>query len=287
MTRQATLLKWVPGIFVLLWATGFIGAKYGLPYAEPFTLLSIRMYLTLAVFLTLAGIFRARWPDRRGMLHSLLVGTLVHAAYLGGVFSAIGAGMSAGLVALLVGLQPILTAVLVWGWLGHSLRLLQAFGLLLGLLGVGLVLLPEDGATQNLAYGLSALPAALIALFGISLGTLYQKRFCQGIPLLTGTFVQYLAATLLLTLLAFAFETRQVDHAIRLDGDRRWDASGDCCGAQKVADWPQGLFRLPRCFFDDLGIQSKAGELDKVRFVCSGQIDFAHVPGANHRASLC
>ena len=211
MTRQATLLKWVPGIFVLLWATGFIGAKYGLPYAEPFTLLSIRMYLTLAVFLTLAGIFRARWPDRRGMLHSLLVGALVHAAYLGGVFSAIGAGMSAGLVALLVGLQPILTAVLVWGRLGHSLRLLQAFGLLLGLLGVGLVLLPEDGATQNLAYGLSALPAALIALFGISLGTLYQKRFCQGIPLLTGTFFQYLAATLLLTLLAFAFETRQVD----------------------------------------------------------------------------
>lgn len=211
MGKRDTLLQWVPGIFVLLWATGFIGAKFGLPYAEPFSLLSIRMYLTLAVFLTLAGLFHARWPDRSGILHSLLVGALVHAAYLGGVFSAIEAGMSAGLVALLVGLQPILTALLVWVGLDRGLRPLQVCGLLLGLLGVAMVLLPESGLAETVDNEFTALPAALIALFGITLGTLYQKRFCSGVPLLTGTFFQYLAATLLLTLLAFAFETRQID----------------------------------------------------------------------------
>ena len=201
----------MPGIFVLLWATGFIGAKYGLPYAEPFTLLTIRMYLTLIVILALAGLYRTHWPDRRGTLHSLVVGTLVHAAYLGGVFSAIKLGMSAGLVSLLVGLQPVLTALAAWGWLGQRLRPLQAFGLLLGLSGVAMVLLPESRDSYFSAYSITALYAALVALFGISFGTLYQKRFCAGIPLLTGTFFQYLAASLLLTMLAFVFETRQVD----------------------------------------------------------------------------
>jgi drug/metabolite transporter (DMT)-like permease len=210
MNRHA-LLKWVPGIFVLLWATGFIGAKYGLPYAEPFTLLSIRMWITLVLFLALTVLYRAHWPDRRGIFHSLVVGTLIHAAYLGGVFSAIEAGMSAGLVSLLVGLQPILTTLLAWGWLRQRVRPLQTFGLLLGLAGVAMVLLPESPGPGTMVDDITALYPALIALAGISIGTLYQKHFCAGIPLLTGTFYQYMAATMLLTAMAFAFETRQID----------------------------------------------------------------------------
>lgn len=211
MNRHNTLLKWVPGVFVLLWATGFIGAKYGLPYAEPFTLLSIRLYITLALFLLLIVINRVHWPDRTGMIHSLVVGVLVHAAYLGGVFSAISLGMSAGLISLLVGLQPVLTAIVAWLWLQQSLRPAQWLGLLMGLMGVTLVLLRGQGDGLSLHYDTTALFAAVTALLGISLGTLYQKRFCARIPLLTGTFLQYLAAALLLTLLALTLESRQVD----------------------------------------------------------------------------
>lgn len=210
MNDRNSALRWIPFIFILLWSTGFIGAKFGLPYAEPFTLLSIRMYLTLGAFLVLIRLYRAHWPDFSGTMHSLVVGALVHTCYLGGVFSAISAGMTAGLASLLVGLQPILTALLAWGWLGERVSHRQKTGLVMGLLGVAMVLILGKPGPGAIAYTPQTLGYTMIALLGITVGTLYQKRFCAGVNLLTGTFYQYLATALVMTALSFLLETRQV-----------------------------------------------------------------------------
>lgn len=210
MTEEKRKIIWIPLLFVPLWSTGFIGAKFGLPYAEPFTLLSIRMYFTLAAFLLLIYLNRAHWPDSRGAFHSLAVGVLVHSCYLGGVFAAISAGMTAGLASLLVGLQPILTALLAWGWMGEKVTHRQKIGLVMGLLGVAMVLILGKQDQGTMLYTPQTLSYTLIALVGITLGTLYQKRFCAGVNLLTGTFYQFLATALVMTWLSFLFETRQV-----------------------------------------------------------------------------
>ncbi|WP_029132438.1 DMT family transporter [Sedimenticola selenatireducens] len=205
------LLRWIPILFVLLWATGFIGAKFALPYAEPFTVLAIRMYITLGVFLILIRVYRPKWPSWQGALHSMLVGSLVHAAYLGGVFAAINAGMAAGLTSLLVGLQPILTALIAWLWMGNQISRKQMTGLMLGIFGVAAVLLLGKTNALALQFNTVSLLFALTALFGITVGTLLQKRFCAKIDLLTGTFYQYLANALVMSLLALLFETREID----------------------------------------------------------------------------
>ncbi|WP_428607215.1 DMT family transporter [Sedimenticola sp.] len=205
------LLRWIPILFVLLWATGFIGAKYALPYAEPFTVLALRMYITLGVFLVLIRFYKPKWPSPQGALHSMLVGSLVHAAYLGGVFAAINAGMAAGLASLLVGLQPILTALIAWIWMDNQVNKKQLAGLLLGICGVAMVLLLGKASSHALQFSYVSLLFALMALFGITIGTLFQKRFCAKIDLLTGTFYQYLANALIMSLLAYLFETREID----------------------------------------------------------------------------
>lgn len=196
-------------MFVLLWSTGFIGAKYALPHIEPFNLLFIRMLATLGVFLLLIQIFKARWPGRRAALHQMVVGSLVHAAYLGGVFAAIKLHMPAGITSLLVGLQPLLTALLAWSLLHEQLSARQWVGLALGLFGVTLVLMSGQHAGQ---FDLSAIAvfAILVALVGISVGTLYQKRFGQCTDLLTGSFYQYLATALWMGILTLCFEERTI-----------------------------------------------------------------------------
>lgn len=203
------LIPFIPFVFVLLWSTGFIGAKYGLPYIEPFYMLFIRMLLTLGVFLLLILALRARWPTFAQAKHQLVTGSLVHAAYLGGVFAAIKWGMAAGIVSILVGLQPLLTALIGRIWLNQPLTRQQLLGLLCGLVGITLVL--SGGAALDFTtISPLALTAAMVALVGISVGTLYQKRFGAGVDLLTGSFFQYLATAAWMGLLAFSFETREV-----------------------------------------------------------------------------
>lgn len=199
----------VPLFFVLLWSTGFIGAKYALPYIEPFYLLFIRMLLTLVVFTALAIFYRSRWPSLRQGGHQAIVGFLVHACYLGGVFAAIKWQMPAGITAIIVGLQPLLTALIGWQWLGERLRSLQWIGLVLGLLGVIAILLSGQNS-DTLIIRPEAIVAALLALVGISLGTLYQKRFGGQVDLLTGSIWQYLATAVVMGILAFFFEERHV-----------------------------------------------------------------------------
>lgn len=213
-SRTASLwLAAMPLLFVVLWSTGFIGAKFGLPYAEPFTFLFIRFALTLALLIPLAHWLSGEWPrGARLWGHIAVSGLLVHGAYLGGVFYGIYLGMPAGLASLLVGLQPLLTAGLAGPLLGERLGGRQWLGLVLGLVGVVLVLggKLDPGEALFQGFGAGALLAILVALLGISGGTLYQKRHCTGMPLLSGTVVQYLAAGALLGLGALLFEERSV-----------------------------------------------------------------------------
>ncbi|MCE8032894.1 DMT family transporter [Billgrantia tianxiuensis] len=211
---DAALLASMPVLFVALWSTGFIGAKFGLPHAEPFTFLFIRFVLTLALLIPLVKVMGGAWPGNwrlRG--HIAVSGLLVHAAYLGGVFYGIYLGMPAGLTALLVGLQPLLTATLAGPLLGERITAIQWLGLALGLVGIAMVLGSklDPGTASFQGFGLGALACVLVALAGITLGTLYQKRFCTGMPLLSGTVVQYLSAGVLLGLGALLLEERHIE----------------------------------------------------------------------------
>ena len=204
----------MPGLFVLLWSTGFIGAKFGLPYAEPFTFLFIRFVLTLMLLIPLTWLMRISWPSSpRLWKHIAVSGLLVHGTYLGGVFYGIYLGMPAGLTALLVGLQPLLTAACAGPLLGERLTKQQWLGLLLGLIGISLVLGSklELGSTLFSGFGAGALISVMAALAGISLGTLYQKRYCTSMPLLSGAVIQYIAAGVLLGFGALLFESREVE----------------------------------------------------------------------------
>ncbi len=196
-----------PLMFVLLWSTGFIGARLGLPYVEPLTFLAIRMLLVVAVMSVIALVTGARWPQPREIGHSLVAGTLVHAAYLGGVFVAISHGVPAGISALIPGLQPILTSTIAHRFMGERVTYVQWLGVVLGLIGVVIVLHDRNIQISGSMLGWIA---SVVSLFGITLGTLYQKRHCGTIDWRTGNTVQYIGAGILFWLGAFAFETRVV-----------------------------------------------------------------------------
>jgi drug/metabolite transporter (DMT)-like permease len=191
----------VPLFFVFLWSTGFIAAKYGLPYAPPFSFLILRCMGAMLVLLPLVLLSRAPWPHGR-ILHVAVAGLLLQAGYLGGVWSAIKIGMPAGLSALIVGLQPILTAFAA-PLVGERVTPRQWLGLLLGLGGVGLVVYAKISLN-----GLSpaAIAFCVLALLSITSGTLYQKRFCPQFDLRTGTLIQFTASALCMLPLAVALE---------------------------------------------------------------------------------
>ncbi len=200
-------------MFVLLWSTGFVGAKYGLPSAEPFTFLFVRMLITLAALLFIIKLTRAKWPRRKAqILHLGVVGICVHGLYLGGVFSAIYSGLPTSIAAIIVGLQPLLTTGLSAGFLGEKITARTLIGLLLGFIGILLVIGVTDNLSPSTArnYPLSAIIWCIVALIGISVGTLYQKRYCTRVDLLTGTFYQYLATVLMTGALAWQLESNSI-----------------------------------------------------------------------------
>lgn len=211
----------IPYVFVFLWSTGFIAAKYALPFIEPFYLLFIRMALTVFVFLFLCGVLRIPWLPPRQAIHQMTTGILVHGVYLGGVFAAIKWHMPAGITSIVVGIQPVLTAFLGWTFYGVRLHFLQWLGLWLGLLGITTVLL-STGHQENITLTLPAMSAAISALLGISLGTMYQKHFGQGVNLLAGAVWQYLGATLLMGGLTWGFESRNVIWDLQLIVSLGW-----------------------------------------------------------------
>jgi drug/metabolite transporter (DMT)-like permease len=213
--KRRILINLIPFLFVFLWSTGFIAAKYALPFIEPFYLLFIRMAITVAVFMLLCVLFQVERLSARQAGHQMVTGFLVHGAYLGGVFAAIKWGMPAGVTAIVVGVQPVLTACLGWCYLGERLRPKQWLGLGLGLAGVVTVLL-STGQKEDIFLTWPAVLAAIAALVGISLGTLYQKRFGTGTNFLAGSVWQYVSVALLMAALTWVFEVQEVVWDIHL-----------------------------------------------------------------------
>jgi drug/metabolite transporter (DMT)-like permease len=195
-----------PAIFVVLWSTGFIATKYMLHNAEPLTSLAIRMAVVVVLMAVIVAVARPRWPDRQGVAHSIVAGLLVHGFYLGGTAVAISHSIPAGLSALIPGLQPILTSTLANRWLGERVTPLQWSGLLLGLAGVVLIL---HGRPMSGEAGWGWL-ASGVSLISITLGTLYQKRYCGQIDWRAGNLVQYIAVTIFFGAGAFLFESNVV-----------------------------------------------------------------------------
>ncbi len=198
----------LPALFVVLWSTGFIFARLGLPYAPPFGFLAIRMGISAAILLAIALITRAPWPRSWAEGgHIAVAGLLLNGVYLAGVFEAVERGVSVGVVALIAGLQPILTAAVVGPLLGERVSVRQWAGLALGFAGIGLVVHERLGAGAGSPEGFAL---AFVCLIGITAGTLYQKRFCGGADLRSGTAIQFAASALAMTAGALAFETRPI-----------------------------------------------------------------------------
>ncbi|MEN3291227.1 MAG: hypothetical protein V7642_480 [Burkholderiales bacterium] len=191
----------MPFVFVLIWSTGFIVAKYGLPYAPPLTFLLLRFAGVIAILLPLVLLMRAPWPVGQTR-HIAVAGVLVQAGYLAGVWCAIKLGMPAGLSALIVGMQPVLTAFAA-PLIGESVRGRQWVGLMFGLCGVGLVV-----ANKITLIGLSweSIALCIFALLSITIGTLYQKHYCARFDLRTGTIIQFAASAAVVLPFAVAFE---------------------------------------------------------------------------------
>ena len=192
-------------MFVLLWSTGFVGAKYGLPDADPFAFLAIRLAIASTVLGLAALATRTRLTGEQAG-RAAVSGLLLHATYLGGVFFAISRGTPAGVSSVIVSLQPVLVAVLAWRLLGETLSGRQWSGLVVGVLGVALVLAPTLGG----AVPTVGLLSCLVALAGGTVGTLWQKRHGDGIPLLAGTFMQYAVAAGVLGILSLVTERPRV-----------------------------------------------------------------------------
>src|ERR1700675_73144 len=195
-----------PAIFVVLWSTGFIATKYVVRNADPLTYLAIRMALVVLLMAVIAAIARPRWPDRIGIVHSTVAGILVHGFYLGGTAIAISHSIPAGLSALIPGLQPILTSTLANRWLGERVRPLQWAGLLLGLAGVALIL---HGRPMSGEAGWGWL-ASGVSLVSITLGTLYQRRYCGSIDWPARNLVQFVAVAIFFAIRSALFETNVV-----------------------------------------------------------------------------
>ena len=202
--------RFYPLLFVFLWSTGFIGAKYGLPYAAPLSFLLCRYLAVITLMTGLALATGAPWPTRRrDWVHIGVSGLLVHAVYLGGVFISIKQGLPAGVAALVVGMQPLLTG-LGSGWLlGERVSVRQWGGLALGFVGVSLVV---AGKLGEAAVGPMLIPA-VVALLGITAGTLYQKRFCPKFDLRSGSVIQFVPSAVLTGLGVAWFEGFQVEWA--------------------------------------------------------------------------
>jgi drug/metabolite transporter (DMT)-like permease len=212
-SRSISFATFAPVVFVLLWSTGFIASKYGLPFAEPFTYLSLRFGLASILLLGIALVTRARWPSRPiDYIHIGVTGVLLHGIYLSGVFHAIHLGLPAGITALIVNLQPVLTAIFAQILLKERVVRRQWVGLLLGLVGVSLVI-GEKLFLTNAAQGgfpAVALVPAFIGLLGTTFGTIYQKRYSSHMNIASGTIIQYIGGGLITVTGALLFETRVV-----------------------------------------------------------------------------
>ena len=201
------LKKLAPGLFVLLWSTGFIGVKYGVPYAPPFYFLAIRMIIAALLLFIAISFLRKSQPLTRSIIWpSTLIGLTLHGAYLGGCFFAASRGMPAGVAALIVSLQPVLVSLFAAKYLNEPLKARAVFGLILGLIGLIVVVLPRINMTGGSAISIVAIAASVVGLLGGTSGTILQKKYGGEIPTLAGTSIQYAATAAVLLVIALIFE---------------------------------------------------------------------------------
>lgn len=237
VSQDNAWLRAMPWVFVLIWSTGFIVARYGMPHAPPMKFLALRYALSILCFLPWIWLAAVKWPASRSQwLHLSVTGILMHAAYLGGVWAAVKAGMGSGLSALIVGLQPVLTAI--WlssvGGQGGDVSRRQWLGLLLGFAGLVMVVShkftgggPGDTATWlNLSY-------AVLALLAITVGTLYQKRFVKPCDVRSANAVQLMAA-LAVTLPLALLEAEPMRWNAELAGAMAWSVLGLTLGGSSL-----------------------------------------------------
>ena len=224
---QPSFRRLIPAAFVLIWSSGFIIARYGMPHAAPMTFSLLRFVGGSVIMVPLVLLLRPPWPSTRQMVHIAVAGVLLQAGYLGGVWAAVRHGMSAGLVALIMGLQPIITAWFA-AMVAERLTGRQWFGLMLGLTGVALVVVAKLSLT-----GLTALSLGLaaVALMSITVGTLYQKRFCPQFDLRAGSVIQFAISALACLPFMFLFESRSITWHPELIGALVWAVLGLSIGA--------------------------------------------------------
>lgn len=198
-----------PALFVLLWSTGFLGMKMGVQHAGTMTLLATRFALTTAVLLVICAFVRPSWPKSPTVIgHAVVVGILLHVVYIGGVGQAVGNGISTAVVALVAGLQPLITAAFVGRLLGEAVSRLQWLGLALGFTGVGLVVFAKISIGEATVAGFGF---TVMCLAGITAGTLYQKKFCQGHDMLSGMMIQFITAVILTSAIAWSVEGMRIE----------------------------------------------------------------------------
>lgn len=215
MADHKFFVRIAPLLFVMLWSTGFIAAKYSMQNADPFVFLSLRMTITAIVLVPILWLSGASFPKSIfNHRHDMVTGILLHCGYLGFVFWPIKDGVPSGIVAIIIGIQPILTTALATAYIGESLNLRKVAGLLVGFIGVSVVIIGKFGIGLGLNGGLSGfyLGLCILSLISVSVGVFYQKKFCSQSQLLTGTLMQYVAAAIATALFAILFgETWHID----------------------------------------------------------------------------
>jgi len=202
------LERYAPALFVFLWSTGFVGAKYIVPYAEPFTFLTIRYFLAALILFAIAYAFKQPLKlNKEQFKASFAVGILLHVIYIGGVFYAVSLGVSAGISAVIVSIQPVLVSLLAVPLLGERLRWVQVVGLFLGVAGIALLLLPKVfQGDYTASTSIVGIVICVIALLGTSGGYLVQKKLGGEIPFLSGTGAQYAISAIAFAILSVATE---------------------------------------------------------------------------------
>jgi drug/metabolite transporter (DMT)-like permease len=226
-----------PLVFVLLWSTGYVGAKFGLPYAEPFTFLALRLALATALLAALAFALRQPRLTLEGWRRAGIAGLLLHGGYLGGVFLGIRLGVPAGLSAIIVNLQPVLVSSLAARVLGERVGARQWLGLGLGFAGVCLAVLEKLIGALGTTLNPWGIVATVVALLSSTLGTVYQKRHGAGLPLVGATIAQYVAAGAVFAALAFAFETRRIEWTLGFTLALAWFVGPISLGAILLLLW--------------------------------------------------
>lgn len=216
--------------FILVWSTGFIVARYGMPYTDPMTFLSMRFAGVLLILIPAVLIFKSVWPTPKQMSHIVIAGLLMQFAYLSGIWVAIKHGMPAGLASLIIGLQPVLTAIFAAG-ISEKVSSRQWLGLVLGLLGVGIVLSDKISVA---GVTLFTLGFTLMSLLAFTAGTLYQKKFCPVFDLRAGTLIQYGASVVASVVLMLLFEPMQVQWSIPMVGALLWSIGPISLGAMTL-----------------------------------------------------